>query len=274
MSDPRIVTALTLMPLVIAVTVYGSAQVFAGLSAIVVLSGAWEWAGLAGFRQKWQKILFLLFISFLSAACYLVGNTALSLLIAGVAVVWWGLAVILIIRQERGKKLNPAPLLQLCICVIALVPAWLALVALHSTQGFGGPFWVSCLFILIWSADIGAYYTGRRWGRNKLAALVSPGKTREGLLGGVASGLLMGAASLLLLQMTIYQFALFLLICLITIMMSVVGDLTLSMVKRSAGVKDSGNFFPGHGGVMDRIDSLTAAAPIFFVGAWLLEQAS
>ena len=127
---------------------------------------------------------------------------------------------------------------------------------------------------MIWSADTGAYFVGQRWGRNKLASQVSPGKTREGLYGGLSLGLVAAVLCSLLLPLTLYKFILFLLVCLITIAMSVVGDLTESLIKRNSGVKDSGGLLPGHGGALDRIDSLTAAAPVFFSGILLLEGVS
>ena len=129
----------------------------------------------------------------------------------------------------------------------------------------GGRTWWPVLFVVVWSADTGAYYTGKRWGRHKLAVLVSPGKTLEGLFGafgfGLAAALL---CALLLLRAGPGELLPFLLVCAATIAVSVIGDLTESLIKRSGGVKDSGELLPGHGGALDRIDSLTAAAPVFF----------
>ncbi len=271
----RVITALVLMPLILGVTAYGSTRIFAALCAYVVLVGMWEWVGLAGLQQRRWKILVLSLTTLLMAACYLNMNPVLLLLIVGTSLVWWGIALVLIIRRQRGRDFNPMLSLQTVMGVVVLVPAWVFLVALHADPVLGGPMLVSCLFVLIWAADIGAYYVGQRWGRNKLASLISPGKTWEGIYGANVSGLLAGAACfLLLLQMTLDKFALFLLICFVTINMSVVGDLAESMVKRRRGVKDSGELFPGHGGALDRIDSLTAAAPVFFSGVWFLGRIS
>ena len=208
------------------------------------------------------------------AICYCNISSLMTLYIVGLSLLWWGAAVVLVIRSQDGRKFNPGLLLQAGIGMLVLVPAWVALVALHAHSEFRGPVLVACLFIMIWSADTGAYYTGKRWGRRKLALHISPGKTLEGLFGAFGFGLAAAlVCAVLLLQMTLIELALFLLVCSGTIAMSVIGDLTESMMKRSRGVKDSGELLPGHGGALDRIDSLTAAAPVFFAGVLALESA-
>ena len=143
--------------------------------------------------------------------------------------------------------------------MLVLIPAWLALVRLHAQ----GPALMLFLLLLVVAADIGAYFAGRHFGRNKLAPRVSPGKTWEGVMGGVV-----GAAVVALVGVSIFHVsaAPFIGLSLVTVLASVVGDLTESLFKRHAGVKDSGSLLPGHGGVLDRVDSVTAAAPIFLVG--------
>ena len=270
----RVATALLLMPLVLGITIYGTHGLFAGLCAVIVLAGIWEWAGLAAPQKRRWKAFVLLLTALLLLVCYCNINSVMTLFIVGLSLAWWGVALLLIVRQQDGKKFSPGLMLQTGIGIIVLLPAWVALVALHAAPDMQGPVLVTCLFILIWSADTAAYYVGQRWGRNKLASQVSPGKTWEGLYGALGCGLLVATVYPLLLQMTLYKFILFLLVCLITIAMSVVGDLTESMIKRSGGVKDSGGWLPGHGGALDRIDSLTAAAPVFFTGVLLLERVS
>ena len=130
--EARVITALVLMPVILGVTVYGSTWLFAGLCALIVLAGTWEWAGLVGLGQKRWKTFVLMFTALLLAACYLNMNAGLSLLIVGFSLVWWGVALILIIRQQRGKEFNPALLLQTGIGIVVLVPAWVSLVALHA----------------------------------------------------------------------------------------------------------------------------------------------
>jgi phosphatidate cytidylyltransferase len=148
--------------------------------------------------------------------------------------------------------------------VLLLVPAWTALVTLHAAPQ--GARWVLVLLVMIWVADAGAYYVGRRCGKRKLAPQVSPGKTWAGVWGGLAAGTAAGIALPWLLRLDVTAGMGYACICLVTVAGSVVGDLTVSMFKRQMGVKDTGHLLPGHGGILDRIDSLTAAAPIFTFG--------
>lgn len=270
LAKQRTVTALVLVPLVLGITIYGTHGLFAALCAVVILVGMWEWAGLAGPLKRRWKALPVLLAALLLATCYRNIHSLMTLFIVASSLAWWAVALVLVIHQQNGGKFGPGLLLHTGIGLIVLVPAWVSVVALHGGPDAQGPVVVTCLFILIWAADTGGYYVGQRWGRNKLASHVSPGKTREGLYGALGSGLVAAVPCSLLLQMTLYKFLLFLAVCLVTIAISVVGDLTESMIKRNSGVKDSGALLPGHGGVLDRIDSLTAAAPVFFSGVLLM----
>jgi len=152
--------------------------------------------------------------------------------------------------------------------VMVLFPPWFSLLAIHRLPE-DGPLLVLFIMVLIWVADTGAYFSGRRFGRVKLAPHISPGKTREGVYGALLGAVLCG---LLLYQLRPQTGALALLIlfCLLLALVSVVGDLFESLLKRQAGLKDSGQLLPGHGGMLDRIDSLTAAAPVYLLGLLLL----
>jgi phosphatidate cytidylyltransferase len=155
--------------------------------------------------------------------------------------------------------------------LLVLIPAWAGLVWIHQLSR--GPYLVLFLLVLIWIADSGAYFAGRRWGRRKLAPLVSPGKTREGAYGALAGGLLWGGVLAALYGVSVPQQGCLVLLCLLTVVASIVGDLYESLSKRERGVKDSGSLLPGHGGILDRIDSLTAAAPVFALGLHLIGPA-
>jgi phosphatidate cytidylyltransferase len=157
------------------------------------------------------------------------------------------------------------PVLLVPLGFLLLVPAWLGLTSLHAASAW----WLMYLFGLVWGADTGAYFAGRAFGKHKLAPHVSPGKTLEGFLGGLALTMAMAVAVAICRDLNSLRLAAFLGLSLLTVLASVLGDLFESMVKRHAGIKDSGTIFPGHGGALDRIDSLTAAAPVFALGWWL-----
>jgi phosphatidate cytidylyltransferase len=179
-----------------------------------------------------------------------------------IALLWWGIAFCWL--AFAPLRVNPA--LAAIAGVLALVPAWLALVQLSQVPA-RAPSYLLFVLVLVFAADIGAYFAGRNFGRLKLAPRVSPGKTWEGVLGGLISAALVAVVGA-------HWFALplarFLPLCTAVAAVSIVGDLTESMFKRYAGLKDSSNLLPGHGGILDRIDSLTAATPVFALGLmWL-----
>ncbi|OTG91537.1 phosphatidate cytidylyltransferase [Acinetobacter sp. ANC 3813] len=134
------------------------------------------------------------------------------------------------------------------------------------------PWWLMYLFLLVWGADSGAYFVGRKFGKKKLAPDVSPNKSVEGLYGGIATAMIIViVVEVLYLNLSLAEHILFLILSVVTVFSSVLGDLFESMIKRRAGIKDSGRILPGHGGVLDRIDSLLAAAPIFAAGMYVLK---
>ncbi|GAB3042765.1 phosphatidate cytidylyltransferase [Acinetobacter apis] len=160
-----------------------------------------------------------------------------------------------------NKGLNVVGAVLITAAVTAIFAVWLS-----------SPWWLMYLFLLVWGADSGAYFVGRKIGRRKMVPAVSPNKSLEGLFGGLAlSVLIVVVVQFFFLKLEIYQHILFLILSIFTVLGSVLGDLLESMIKRRAGVKDSGSILPGHGGVLDRIDSLLAAAPIFAAGIYLLK---
>jgi len=155
--------------------------------------------------------------------------------------------------------------------VIGLILISAAVTAIYSVWQ-SSPWWLMYLFLLVWGADSGAYFVGRKFGDKKLAPNVSPNKSLEGLYGGVVTSMLIViTVALLYLDMSFAEHILFLILSVVTVFSSVLGDLFESMIKRRAGIKDSGRILPGHGGVLDRIDSLLAAAPIFAAGMYVLK---
>jgi phosphatidate cytidylyltransferase len=183
---------------------------------------------------------------------------------------FWVYALVRISRFAQHPEQGEGRAALLIYGVLALAPCWAALVLLHNSDP-SGPGIVLFLLVLVSAADTGAYFAGHRFGRRKLAPNVSPGKTVEGVWGGLGAAALAALLGALVLRIQGLQLLPFLLLCLITVLASVLGDLFESMMKRQHGVKDSGQLLPGHGGLLDRIDSLTAAAPVFGLGMiWLL----
>jgi phosphatidate cytidylyltransferase len=257
----RVATALLLLPLALALVLFAPHEAFALGAAAVFVVAALEWAPLAGWGAGAKPWLFALALLALLAATWswafeqpAVGRAVLAL-----GLLWWTLALAWIVARwmlPSGVKLIAG--------LLTLAPAWYAVVTLHGLRS--GPELVLLLLFIIWAADVGAFFAGHAFGKHKLAPEVSPGKTWEGALGGFALAALIAALGAELLGFALGDFVL---LALVTIAASIVGDLTESLLKRQAGAKDSGVLLPGHGGVLDRLDSLFSAAPVFITG-WLL----
>ena len=230
--------------------------------SLLVLAGAWEWSAFLRLRSFTARAAYVVVLAaLLPTAWYLTDNRSGRNAFLAVAVSWWVIALCWIVFAPR----RVAPWSAALAGALALVPAWLALVRLLDLPQ--GPEWVLFSLILVWVADIGAYFFGRRFGRLRLAPEVSPGKTWEGAIGGVGSSAVVAAMGSAWFNLPLTTF---LPLCLAAVSFSIVGDLTESLLKRFAGVKDSGTLFPGHGGVMDRMDSVTGAVPVLFFGLTLL----
>jgi len=262
----RIVTALILIFLVVAGALYLSTPILSLVFAVVVMAAGMEWTQLAGIRTVTGRLVFVVILgAVLSLVAWLLHtDPRWGWWIASAAVLWWLLVAIGLFRYRPGQSPVPGTLAKSIYGGLALVPAWTSLVVVHGIEG-DGPALLLFLLVLIWVADSGAYFSGRRWGRTKLAPYISPGKSREGVYGALAGA---AACGLFLVwwRPETGNWMLIILFCLALTLISVVGDLFESLMKRQAGVKDSGNILPGHGGVLDRIDSLTAAAPMFLAG--------
>lgn len=272
MLKRRVITALILIPLFVGIVFALPSYLVAAVFAAVALGGAWEWGGLLPLYSRAERLLLvsgvlnvMWFVYLFSASSFFV----ITILV--LAVLWWCVAAWWIGQFQVGQDIPFGRYVErdVTIGMLTLVPAWLALYALHADPLFG-PRYVVFLFVLIWVADSGAYFIGRRFGRSKLAHLVSPGKTWEGAAGALGVAILIAWVGVLTLGIGSEMRLQFMLLCAVTVMFSIVGDLFESMIKRRAGVKDSGTLLPGHGGVLDRIDSLTAAGPVFLCGLFLL----
>lgn len=265
MLKQRIITALILLPVALCGFFLLEGAAFALFIGLVVTLGAWEWARLAGLVAQPLRIAYALVVALLLGALYHL--PALAPWLLGVAMLWWLLATVLVLTYPQSSRYWGGTPGRLLIGLLILLPAWQGLVLLK--QWPQANMLIIAVMVLVWGADIGAYFSGKRFGKRKLAPRVSPGKSWEGLYGGLLASLLITAVVGLQQGWQAQGFLLALAGAALVVLVSVVGDLTESMFKRQSGIKDSSNLLPGHGGVLDRIDSLTAAVPLFAVLLWL-----
>ena len=258
----RIITAVVLAALFLAILLWLPPVATVVVVTALVLAGAWEWSAFLRPSATIARVAYVAMVALLLlGARYVAADPEGRHLILVTAMAWWLVALGWIIFAPRSV----APWSAGLAGVLALVPAWIALVWLRYLPH--GEYWVLFTLLLVWGADIGAYFAGHRFGRTRLAPSVSPGKTWEGVVGGFALSAVVAVAGSAWFALPLYAFVP---LCLAAVGFSIVGDLTESLLKRFAGVKDSGTLFPGHGGVMDRIDSVTGAAPVLFIGLTML----
>ncbi len=265
MLKKRIITALVLILVALAFIVLSSNRAFLYISAIILLFAAWEWGLLVELRNLWYRMLFVFFV-----ALAMIGILTVNIqIVLWVSLAFWLFALLWVGIYPKGADLwGHGAWVRSCMGFLTLVPCWLAINFIRTAQNGVGV--LLFLLFLIWSADTGAYFFGKWRGKHKLMKHVSPKKTWEGLLGGVILSLLVAIIGAELLQISSSLWPKILLISFVTVIFSVVGDLFESMLKRQVGIKDTGCYLPGHGGLLDRIDSLTAAAPIFLLMCLLL----
>jgi len=270
----RLLTAAILAPLVIWGILALSTPIFAAVLAVFIILGGWEWGRLVKTGSVVMQAGYAVLITLVLWLCWQLfqhDRVPVSLILT-IACLWWVCALYFTLVHPRYTQLWGSVPAKALIGLCILIPTWIALVSLHLSPLYG-PHYVLYVMVLLWVADSGAYFGGRRWGKQKLAPSISPGKTREGVYSAALAVIVYAAiASYWLMNNVgnaIDSWLLFIGLSVLVFVFSVVGDLTESMFKRQVGVKDSGNLLPGHGGVLDRIDSLTAAAPLFVTGLWL-----
>ena len=262
----RIAAAAVLIPLVVAAVLWLPVAGFALLLGAFALIGAREWCRIGELPALWCAPFVVSVALSLAAAYALLGHTVVVRGMLAAALAWWLLALAWVVAHQRGATLlgvHHAAVRALAGWMV-LVPAWFALVCLHRER----PLLVLYVLVLIWVADSAAFFAGRRFGRRKLASRVSPGKSWEGVAAALLAVAVFAGVAAASSGARAGAGAGFVALSLAVAAASVVGDLTESLFKRRAGVKDSGTLIPGHGGVLDRIDSLTAAGPCFAAG-WL-----
>lgn len=276
MTRIRTLAALVMAPAAIAAILLLPTGWLMVLAAVVLLLGLWEWLELAGVEDSVAR--FALLVAHLAVMVGLVwasrsGNgfsLVLFLLASAVGVAWW-LASLLWLRHTdfaRGP-LGYSRMVKLAAGALAMIPAWAAVGFIHAGEPHGDRWLLVALFV-VWGADTGAYFVGRKLGRRKLAPRVSPNKSVEGMLGGLVVGVCVGLLVALSTGIPVDRLPGLALVCVVAALFSVIGDLFESLLKRQAGVKDSGTLIPGHGGVLDRLDGVLAALPAFALGKAVL----
>lgn len=275
----RVITALVLLPPVLATLWFGSTMLVTAVFGAAALLAVLEWAALTGVRAREgqpaslppaAQALYFGAAAALMAAVVLMRGTPLIWLLVGGTCAWWLVVLRWIAAYPSGFDATHPPRWLKAGAGLLVVPGTIAAVGvLHAAPE--GPLRLLFAFFLIWAADVGAYFAGRAFGRRKLAPNVSPGKSWEGVYGGVALSLVVaGLAGAFLFRLQGAAWLPFLLLCVAVVLFSIVGDLGESLLKRQAGAKDSGTLLPGHGGMLDRIDSLLAALPALAAGLrWL-----
>ena len=280
MTKTRFLAALVMGPAAILAVLFLPTPWMMVLAAVLFLAGLWEWFKLADVEDTLTR-------TFLLAANLLLmvmlvwgsrtergGSLALFHLMILVGLGWWLLAALWLRFPTFGSHHEGwARAIKLAAGTLAVVPAWCALAVIHgdpadaATVGIipRNHLWLLTALMMIWMADTGAYFAGRKFGRHKLSPRISPNKTVEGLIGGAVAAMVFGLIFAMIAGASTAQLPWVALTALITVIASVVGDLFESLLKRHAGAKDSSDLIPGHGGILDRVDSVLAALPVFAI---------
>jgi phosphatidate cytidylyltransferase len=259
----RILTATVLGTLLVVMLLFASPLVAGLVFALIMIIGAWEWSAFLRIDSRAVRIAYVALL----AGIAIWGERQLAatdpfMQLMVLTLIWWFVALCWVVLAPA----HASPLGAALAGILVLVPAWLALVRIDAHWPRGGE-WTLFILTLAFATDTGGFFAGSRFGRVRLAPRVSPGKTWEGVFGGLVLAGVVAVCGALWFDQPLGRFVP---LCLGAAALSIVGDLTESLMKRRAGLKDSGRIFPGHGGVLDRIDSVTAAAPVMAAGLiWL-----
>ncbi|MDG3088865.1 phosphatidate cytidylyltransferase [Vibrio hannami] len=270
----RIITALILAPLAVLAIFELSFPYFLLVLAAVTVIGFWEWAQFTGSKSRYLAMIPTLIAFAVSyivipsdiMSMNIVATEHLFMLV--IATIWWIVASGLAITYPRSTVTwEDSKLSRQLFGMLTLIPFFWSIVLLRAQDISANPYYggklVLFVCLIVWAADSGAYFAGKSFGKRKMAPKVSPNKTIEGLLGGIVTAFIVGLGANHFFELSFSSTGTMMLIMAVTVVISVLGDLVESMFKRVAGIKDSSNIIPGHGGMLDRIDSLTAAFPVF-----------
>lgn len=258
MLKQRIITAAWLAPLVLAGLFGLDGGAYALFTAFIVLLGSWEWVNLAGITRNVQRAQLVALMAVLMLVMWLTG-AATAIWPLWLAAAGWLVNFYWVTRYPAAGEQWQSSARRLAMGLWVLLPCWVGFNVLRES----GMAWLLFVLLLVWCADIGAYFVGRNWGKRKLAPHVSPGKSWEGVYGGLAATAILAILFALWLSLGLSGSITLIMVTAVVTLASVLGDLLESMLKRHRNIKDSSQLLPGHGGVLDRVDSLTAAIPLF-----------
>ncbi|MDR1424381.1 MAG: phosphatidate cytidylyltransferase [Azoarcus sp.] len=262
MLRTRIVTALVMLTVLLGALFFLPVEGWFGFCAMLCAVAAWEWGGLAGWSAR-ARVIYALALGVLCLGIALSRSGETLVVLTAIAIAFWVLIAPLWLRFKWPLRTWSA----IVVGVVVLVPATLAFIVLRN---FLDPLWVIIVSAIVWVADITAYFSGRAFGGKKLAPSISPGKTWAGAIGAIVGVVLYGLGIILVQGASTRELLLCLPVLVALTALSIVGDLFESLLKRQTGIKDSSNLLPGHGGVLDRIDSLTSTLPVICLGVILL----
>lgn len=273
MLKQRILTALVLTTIVLWAVFGLSDNQLLFLFGVVLFGGAWEWSALAELHTKLAMVLFVLVQTGLLILCWwlVVSDSGIVRIVLVASFFAWLVILYCLAMYERGKlKIHFSQsfrvLLGFLLLPIALLSLAFILMRFDNDREL-----ILMLFFLVWGADVAAYFTGKKWGKNKLAPKISPGKSWQGVAGALLMTVLISCVAWWQMNYPVSLLPKLIVLSLVVVILSIVGDLFESLLKRQSGVKDSSHLLPGHGGVLDRIDSMIAASPAFALGIYLLD---
>ena len=262
MLKSRIITSAILLPLIILAILFLPPVFFTIILAIVFIMAAWEWTNLVGFTMLLYRWLYVIAIVLsvlllLSLPSLLVTSVYLLL-----SLVWvWCLVAVIAYSKNIGSVGLNAPALRALLGFLVMIPSFAAMLFLKT--GLAHPFWLLYILFVTFAVDIGGYFVGRWFGKTALSVRVSPKKTWQGFWGGIIFASINAIGWSFCLMLSTHQRFFVIFYALIAAAYSVVGDLIVSLLKRIVGLKDTGHIIPGHGGLLDRLDSIFAGTTVF-----------
>ena len=276
----RLFTAVILAAIFLLTLSAPSPLVFVAFCLLALMIGAWEWSALAELKKNSQRILFvvsstllMLLVAYAAGFVHFAGVDLIAVVegqyfiqtLLSLGVAFWFCMLAVLLGYPASQRLLKARFTRLLMGIILLIVAWISLLYLRYQDD--GQFWVIYIVAVVAAADIGGYFFGKTFGSKKLAPSVSPGKTWEGFIGGLIVSQLLALGLFAYFSSSEHNplpaLTSFLLVTALLAAVSVLGDLIESLLKRGCGLKDSGTILPGHGGVLDRLDGLVAALPVF-----------